>query len=142
DVATCMSDTPPTRKRKAKPPHPTSPLTKRFGPYVKRLRLDRGLTQEELAELADLASDTVRRIEWGWASPTLDTIDKLARGLRLDLTALFTVFEHGETSRERELVAMARTLGPDDLTLVLRVVVFLVGLLGGITVERAERAAG
>jgi transcriptional regulator with XRE-family HTH domain len=118
-----------------------SPIAKSFGRYVKRLRKDRGHTQEQLAELAGLASDTIRRLEHGSFSPSLDTLSKLAAGLRLDLSALFTVFEHGDGGRERELVAMARTLSPTDLALVLRLLAFVVGLLGGIAAERGERVA-
>ena len=139
-----MSDTPDTPKpgKPGKSPRPPSPLTRSLGPFVKRLRTERGLTQEELAELADLAPDTIRRLEWGSFSPSLDTLAKLVAGLRLDLTALFTAFEHGESSRERELLAVARSLSQADLVLVLRLFAVLVGLLGGVAVERAERAAG
>ena len=139
-----MSDTPDTPKpgKSGKHTRPPSQLTRNLGPLVKRLRKERGHTQEELAELCDLAPDTIRRLEWGSFSPSLDTLAKLVAGLRLDLTALFTAFEHGESSRERELLAVARSLSQADLVLVLRLFAVLVGLLGGITAEQAERAAG
>jgi transcriptional regulator with XRE-family HTH domain len=61
-------------------------LTKRFGEVLARQRTHRGMSQERLAEQADLHRDTVRRIENDKApkgGPTLDTIDRLARGLSM-----------------------------------------------------------
>ena len=56
-----------------------------FGRSIRKLRKARGLTQEELAEHADLSSDTIRRLELAGFSPSLDTLRKLATGLRMDL---------------------------------------------------------
>lgn len=64
-----------------------------FGPHIKRLRETRRLTQEELAERSDLASDTIRRLEHQDFSPSLRTLRKVCRGLNITLTTLFASFE-------------------------------------------------
>ncbi len=65
----------------------------KFGAHLRRLRLSRGLTQEELAELSELSVDAVRRIERGAFSPSLDTLHKLCTGLEISFRTLFTGFE-------------------------------------------------
>lgn len=121
-----MAKTPRTRKK------PTSPLGRGFGRFVRRLRKARGLTQEQLAERAELSSDTIRRLETGSFSPSLDTLVKLNTGLRLDFSTLFVAFEQREMGPDRELLAMARSLTPAEQVTALRVFSFLADLLGGV----------
>lgn len=126
----------------ANEPRTPSPKAKRFGEYIKRVRTERDLTQEELAEQADLAADTVRRLEHGSFSPSLGTLEKIATGLRVDLVSLFTAFEHGDSGREREILAMARTLSPAERMLCFRLLAFLVALLGAVMAEPSRGGDG
>ncbi len=64
-------------------------LPKRFGDHIRDLRQARGLTQQELAERSELSVDAIRRIERGVLSPSLDTLQKLSRGMRISLPTLF-----------------------------------------------------
>lgn len=78
-------------------------LSKRLGEQVKRLRNARGLSQEKLADLANLHRDTVRRVESDKHpkdGPTLDTIDRLARGLELYPSELLAVADGSEDRDE------------------------------------------
>jgi transcriptional regulator with XRE-family HTH domain len=115
---------------------PTSPLGRGFGRgfgrFVRLLRKARGQTQEQLAERADLSSDTIRRLELGSFSPSLDTLTKLTSGLRIDFSALFVAFELREVGTDRELLAMARRLTPAELATAIRVLAVLADLLGGV----------
>ena len=54
-----------------------------FGANLLRLRQERGLTQEKLAELADLHTTYVSMLEHGVKSPTLDTMMRLAKALNV-----------------------------------------------------------
>lgn len=60
-----------------------------FGRRVKQLRRTRKLTQAVLAENVDLSVNYISQIETGQASPTFETILKLADGLRVDAKELF-----------------------------------------------------
>lgn len=48
---------------------------------IKQLRKDKGMTQEKLAERADLTAEAVTRVERGVRIPTLKTLGKIAFGL-------------------------------------------------------------
>lgn len=61
-----------------------------FGDSVSRLRQERGWTQEDLAERADVHRSYLAAIETGARNPTLDVIVKLATGLGIPIARLFT----------------------------------------------------
>lgn len=57
---------------------------------VRRLRKERGYTQEELSELAGINRNYTGMIERGERSPTVDILEKLANALEIDPVALLT----------------------------------------------------
>lgn len=59
------------------------------GANVRRLRLERGLSQEALAGEANLAMRHLGRIERGEISPTVSILSKLADAMQVHLTAFF-----------------------------------------------------
>jgi transcriptional regulator with XRE-family HTH domain len=70
------------------------------------LRKNRKPTQEQLAKLAALLPDTIRRMEQGLFSPSFDTLVKIACGLRVPVPALLC----DEYDRADDLATMARHL--------------------------------
>lgn len=64
-----------------------------FANSVKRWRNHRGLTQEELAERADLHRTYISDVERGARNLSLESIDKLARALGISLPILFSPTE-------------------------------------------------
>jgi transcriptional regulator with XRE-family HTH domain len=59
-----------------------------FAANVRRLRKERGLTQERLAELADLHMTDIARIETLRRDPGVKVIAKIARGLSVPASEL------------------------------------------------------
>lgn len=57
---------------------------------VRALRLERSLTQEQLSALARINRNYTGMIEREERSPTVDTIEKLAKALDVDPIALLT----------------------------------------------------
>ena len=68
-------------------------LARRFPLVVRQLREERGWSQEELAERADLNRSYVGEIERGIATPSLVTVSKLALGLDLSASTLLAQCE-------------------------------------------------
>ena len=63
-----------------------------FGERVRELREKRGMTQEKLAQAADLTTSFVSTVERGQKAPSLNTILKLARALKVDAGELLSGF--------------------------------------------------
>ena len=62
---------------------------KSFGKNLKRLRKEKGLSQEQLAYKADLSLSQIGRIERGEINPTICTIKVIAESLEIDVKELF-----------------------------------------------------
>lgn len=60
-----------------------------FGKNLKRIRLEKGLTQEELANDADIPINQVGRIERGEINTTIGNAALLASVLNVEITELF-----------------------------------------------------
>jgi transcriptional regulator with XRE-family HTH domain len=59
-----------------------------IGERLRRLREERALRQEDLAELAGVGKNTVNRIERNLTEPHMTTIRKLATALEVEPVAL------------------------------------------------------
>jgi transcriptional regulator with XRE-family HTH domain len=60
-------------------------ILRRFGRQLRKLRLERGLTQEKLAELSGSHHNYVGGLERGERNPTLTKLVALARALKCDI---------------------------------------------------------
>lgn len=58
---------------------------------IKFERQKQGLSQEEFALKAGLSRNAIWKIESGRVSPTLDTLEKIARALNIDFATLTDV---------------------------------------------------
>ena len=67
-------------------------LCKKFGDRVRELRKARNLSQEKLAELADLHRTYIGDIERGERNVSLENIGKIAKALKVGLERLFEGF--------------------------------------------------
>jgi transcriptional regulator with XRE-family HTH domain len=92
-----------------------NPFSWTFGRHVRSLRRARGQTQEDLATRSTLSPDTIRRLESGSFSPSLDTLRKLCRGLDLRLSTLFESHELCDRNHLREFVDLVATRSPDEI---------------------------
>lgn len=92
-----------------------------FGKHVRSLRRARGLTQEVLAERSGLSADTIRRLEHGSFSPSLETLRKLCAGLDLRLSTLFEAFEVGTCDETRELIDLVICRSTFEVALATRI---------------------
>lgn len=61
----------------------------KFGKQVKKLRLERGLSQEKLAYEANLDRTYIPSIEKGERNVSITVIEKIAKALKVNITDLF-----------------------------------------------------
>jgi transcriptional regulator with XRE-family HTH domain len=90
------------------------------------------MTQDVLADRCGLSADTIRRLEHGSFSPSLDTLRKLCGGLDLMLSTLFESYELGARNEARELIDLLANRGDPELRLATRVLRALFDELDGI----------
>jgi transcriptional regulator with XRE-family HTH domain len=114
---------------------------RRFGRHIRSLRRVRGLTQEVLAERSGLSPDTIRRLEHGSFSPSLDTLRKICLGFDLMLSTLFESFELGDRRESRELVDLLANRTPRELVLATMVLRTLFQEIDAIAAEQKAKAA-
>lgn len=64
-------------------------VIKRLGKNIKRYRLLAGLTQEELAEQANVHQTYIGKIELGQCSPSIKLLFIISRKLKVKLSNIF-----------------------------------------------------
>jgi len=66
-----------------------SDLVKKVGERIRRIRKERNLSQEELAERSGIHANYVGQVERGEKNLTLETLEKIVLGLNISLEQLF-----------------------------------------------------
>lgn len=59
-----------------------------FGTQLRQLRENKGLSQQELADISNVSKITIQRIENSKFSVTLDTLVSISKGLNITLSQL------------------------------------------------------
>ncbi len=77
---------------------------KRIGSFIKTLRKEKGLTQEQLAEALFVSSKTVSRWETGSVLPDLNTLQTLASFFGVDIKELLYGERNPDDSAEKETI--------------------------------------
>lgn len=70
-----------------------------IGEKIRAARTEKGLTQKQLGDKCGMADSAIRRYESGRGNPTLDTVDRIAEALDMELRDLVL---YGEIDREYE----------------------------------------
>jgi transcriptional regulator with XRE-family HTH domain len=73
-----------------------------LGLRIQEIRKIRKLTQEQLSRKVDLDAKHISRIEVGRSYPSLDTLEKLANALKVEISTFFK-FSHHNAKNKREL---------------------------------------
>jgi transcriptional regulator with XRE-family HTH domain len=85
----------------------------KLGTFIEQSRVEKGLSQRELAELSDISHSYLNSIEKGISpqsgkpvSPTIETLEKIAQGLNISLEEL--LFQAGYISGTQYLTSHLR----------------------------------
>ena len=87
-----------------------------IGLRIRELRKKAGLSQERVAESADITAKHLSSIELGKENPTVETLLKLSLVFRVELGELLN-YQHQAPRKDLEarIAAMLKTLSDDDL---------------------------
>ena len=97
-----------------------SKTLKAVGSHIRSLRKARKLSQEQLAERADLHYSMVGSVERGERNITLENLAKIAKGLGVPLRDLFPA-ESQQAESAKELVALLAVADQSTSELILSV---------------------
>ena len=70
---------------------------KQGGQAIQRIRKERGLTQEQLAEMTDVASNSISRIERGLLIPALPTLIDICNALGTSADSILAAYIASDT---------------------------------------------
>lgn len=77
-------------------------IKERTGEKIKRIRLEKGLTQKELAKLSNMYESQIRKYENGQANPKIETLQKIATAMDIPVSLLKSDFDfHIEELEEK-----------------------------------------
>lgn len=65
---------------------------KRFGTHLRKIREERELSQQQLADISNIAKITIQRIENGKFAVTIDVLFSISKALDLSMEQLFSDF--------------------------------------------------
>jgi transcriptional regulator with XRE-family HTH domain len=122
-------------------------LPMNIGMVIRALRVECGLTQEELALAADVATSNISRIENGKRNPSVDLLERLALALGTTASAVYSAAEgkrqpksssallrdgiHEDYSRNAQsLLRHFRELTPENQHMTIAYVKMLKGMQG------------
>lgn len=93
-----------------------------LGERIKELRKNRGMTQEQLAELVDIEQKHVSRIELGKNAPTIDRLERIAEVLDTPVKEFFDFIHLADRkTKAQSLEKMLKELDEERQILAYRV---------------------
>jgi len=105
----------------------TKSVEKLIGIQIAKIRNNREVTQEQLAESVGVATETISRLERGVSIPSLKTLEKISQALHTSLKNIFD-FEYLEEPNKGDaveneiarLIAFLKTKKADDIKMCYR----------------------
>lgn len=98
-----------------------------LGKRIQSLRKKAGMTQLQLAEVANLSLKHLGEIERGRGNPTLDSLQNLSVALNIPLTELFDIGIEALTAQEieKQAIDIIRSVSQKEKTQILKLLKLL-----------------
>ena len=94
-----------------------------FGKWIKELRSKNGITQYQLAELANIDPKHISHIETGRSFPKADLIEKLANALSVEYTEFFKTEHLQERKKKIEKInQILNNIQDKDLNILYKII--------------------
>lgn len=99
-----------------------SGIKRLLGQRIKELRISNNLTQEQLAEIVDIGTTSISKIETGHTHPTPESLEKIAKAFNVDLYQLYQFHHHNAPiNLKAELHSMIDNADNDNLKLAYKI---------------------
>ena len=101
---------------------------KLVGLRIKRVRTEKGYSQEKLAELAGINAKYLSSVERGEENPTLDLFIRLSQSLKSDIREMFDIEYENQSPQalRKKLQAVVAEIKDQDLSRAIRLLGILV----------------
>ena len=94
-----------------------------LGARIRELRKGAGLSQNQLSELIDIESKYLSRIEVGGAFPYVETLEAIAKGLKVEIRDLFDFGHHEAGEIEmKDIEELLEGVNQEKLRLIYKIV--------------------
>ena len=97
-------------------------IAKQIGSRVKQLRELRNFTQEELAEKSETSSQYISALERGQKNATLEVLEKVAKGLGIELFSLFCFRSAALEPSKASIKEVLDGIPQPDLTKIIKII--------------------
>lgn len=98
-------------------------IKKDFGARIKELRIKKGITQYQLAELINIDPKHMSHIETGRSFPKADLIEKLALAFNLEYTELFkTNHLQNRQNKIEKINEILKEISDNDLNIIFKII--------------------
>ncbi|XJZ27514.1 helix-turn-helix domain-containing protein [Bacillota bacterium Lsc_1132] len=100
-----------------------SDLPKLIGERIRNIRKEKGLSQEKLADIANLHTTYIGQLERGEKNATLESIEKVANALEISLEDLFRSIRPNPDSQEytlTQIITRLQTRSIEDQKIILK----------------------
>ncbi|WKZ32048.1 MAG: helix-turn-helix transcriptional regulator [Thermodesulfobacteriota bacterium] len=98
-------------------------MNKLFGNRIKSLRKRLGYSQEKLAEMTEISSKYLSRLETGDQFPSLEVLERLAENLNVEPKDLFEFYHEEQSPRKLKetLTALITKADEEELRILVRI---------------------
>lgn len=94
-----------------------------LGARIKELRKGRRLSQDQLSEKINIDPKHLSRIEVGKSYPSLDTLEKIAKALSVEIKDFFEFMHHKQSKALTENISeLIKEANEEKLQLILKVI--------------------
>ncbi|MBQ8460085.1 helix-turn-helix transcriptional regulator [bacterium] len=94
---------------------------KQLGQKIKEIRKRKKVTQEKLAEVIDVDFGYISKLEVGQNYPSIQTLDKIADALGVNISEFFININESEIDSEKEILNILKTLSDKEKHLLYKI---------------------
>ena len=89
-----------------------------LGAKIKKIRKSKKITQEKLAEIIDVDFGYISKLEVGQNYPSIQTLNKIADALNIDISEFFIYKDINEINLKEETIKLINNFNHEELKII------------------------